>query len=280
MLTDVFNTVAAEMIRFRRRPLAWVVGITWSLQVLLFAYMTPLLIAVLTLHGSARTAVLSELVPAHLDFTTASSFPLFGGAVMLILGAFVTGTEFRWRTWATILTQQPARAEVVLGKVLATFLVVALIVLASYVVALVASLAIGLSVEGGAQPPPAGRLLASLLVSLLVSWAWAAVGMFLGVLFRGATAAIAVGLIYSLGLENVILSFSGFFSALQPVRAILLGANAGSLVSSLSPAQVAAQHVPGVVAVVGAGQATLVLLLYLLVAVGLSIALVARRDVA
>jgi ABC-type transport system involved in multi-copper enzyme maturation permease subunit len=257
-----------------------VVGICWSAQVLLFAYVTPFLIGELTLHGSARAAVVDQLVLGHVDLTAASSFPLFGGAVMLILGAFLTGTEYRWRTWATILTQQPSRVEVVLGKVLATMVVVAIVVLASYVVAVVASIAVGLAIGHGLQPPSVGRFGLSMLVAFLISCVWAVVGMFLGILFRGATAAVAVGLFYALGLENVILSFSSLFHALQPVREFLLGANAGSLVAALAPADLPAARVPGVLSVVGAGQATVALFIYLLLAVFLSALLVRRQDVA
>jgi ABC-2 type transport system permease protein len=105
--------------------------------------------------------------------------------------------------------------------------------------------------------------------------------MFLGVVFRSSTAALAVGLIYCLALENMISGFSTVLHVLSPLRPLLLGVNSGSLVAALGAAtQSAPDGTPGVVSVVGGTQATAALLIYALGTFGLCLFLLQRRDVA
>ena len=40
---------------------------------------------------------------------------MFGGALMMVLGAIVAGNGYGWGTWKTVLTQGPSRRSVVDG---------------------------------------------------------------------------------------------------------------------------------------------------------------------
>jgi len=283
-MSDTVSAVASEFIKSGRRPAIWIVSACWTAQVVLFAYLVPFLILQTAPNTSAtatRTLLLGRLLPGNVDLTTAASFPIFGGAVMLILGVLLVGAEYRWGTWSTILTQGPSRLAILLGKFLSSALIVAIIVVISYVAAILVSIALAIAMHATLQAPPVGRLALSLGVAILISYAWISLGMFLGVVFRSSTAALAVGLIYCLALENMISGFSSVLHVLSPVRPLLLGVNSGSLVAALGAAtQSAPDGTPGVVSVVGGTQATATLLIYALGTFGLCLYLLQRRDVA
>jgi ABC-type transport system involved in multi-copper enzyme maturation permease subunit len=215
------------------------------------------------------------------DLTTAASFPIFGGAMMLILGVLLMGAEYRWATWSTLLMQGPSRLAILLGKSLSSALIVAIIVVISYVAAMVVSTALGITMHRALQAPSVSRLALSVVVAILVSYAWLSLGMFLGVVFKSSTAALGVGLIYSLALENLMSSVSSVIHVFGPLRQLLLGVNSGSLVAVLGAAtQSAPGGTPGVVSVVGGTQATVALLAYVLGTFWLCLFLLQRRDVA
>lgn len=283
-MIDIVSAVAAEFIKSGRRPAIRIVGACWMVQIVLFAYLVPFLILQTAPNTSAtptRALLLGKLLPGNVDLTTAASFPIFGGAVMLILGVLLVGAEYRWGTWSTILTQGPSRLAILLGKFLSSALIVAIIVVISYVAAMLVSVALGIAMHARLQAPPIGRLALSLTVAILISYAWISLGMFLGVVFKSSTAALAVGLIYSLALENMISGFSSVLHVLSPLRQLLVGVNSGSLVAALGAAtQSAPDGTPGVVSVVGGTQATVALLIYALGTFALCLVLLQRRDVA
>ena len=96
--------------------------------------------------------------------------PMFGGALMMVLGAIVAGSGYGWGTWKTVFTQGPSRTSATLGSLVALAMLVvarrrghAGVVLR--VVALVAA------VESQAVAwPSAGDLAVS--VPAPASWSW------------------------------------------------------------------------------------------------------------
>jgi ABC-type transport system involved in multi-copper enzyme maturation permease subunit len=283
-MTDAMSAVAGEFTKSGRRPAIWIVGACWTAQIVLFAYLVPFLIiqtAQSTSTAAIRQPLIEKLLPGNVDLTTAAAFPIFGGAIMLILGVLLVGAEYRWGTWSTILTQGPSRLAILLGKSVSSALIVAIIVVISYLAAMLVSIALAIATHRTLQAPPIGRLALSLMVAILISYAWLSLGMFLGIVFRSSTAALAVGLIYGLALENLISSVSSVTQVLSPLRKLLLGVNSGSLVAVLGAAtQSAPDGTPGVVSVVGGSQATATLLIYVLGTFGLCLFLLQRRDVA
>ncbi|PSL01629.1 ABC-type transport system involved in multi-copper enzyme maturation permease subunit [Haloactinopolyspora alba] len=271
----------AETLLLRHRLAPLVVGGSWIALVLAFAFGVPYIVySTLDPDATAdRADLLETLVPAAVDSTSVSSYPMFGGAIMLILGVLVTGPEYRWGTWTARLSQGPGRAQVVLAKIAAGVLAVIAIAVAAAVTSAVASAVIA-SVEGEPLNWPAPvEMLASLGGAVLISATWMSVGAALGVLFRGTSVALAVGLVWTLGLENAIAGLAGVIGALEPVRAVLLGTASGSLVAGLGAPTQGDGGTPGVVDHLTPAAACAVLAVYLVASTVLAVALVRRRDI-
>ncbi|NDL60161.1 hypothetical protein [Phytoactinopolyspora mesophila] len=278
----MINAFASETTLLRNRPMPLVVGGGWVAMVLAFAFGVPYIVysTLDPVDAQAdRADLLDALVPASLDATSASSYPLFGGALMLILGVLITGPEYRWNTWTARFTQGPSRTQVILAKVaagtVAVFVIAVVVVLASAAASMLIA-----TIEGESLIlPPAGDVLASVGAATLISTAWMTVGAALGVIFRGTTVALAVGLLWTLGLENAVSGLAGMFSMLEPLRAVLLGPASGSLVASLGARTQGDGGTPGVVDYVSAPVACLVLAAYIALSTTVAVAVIRRRDV-
>ncbi|NEE03714.1 ABC transporter permease subunit [Phytoactinopolyspora halotolerans] len=278
----MINAFASETLLLRRRPMPLVVGGAWTIMVLAFAFGVPYIVySVLdpATEQADRAELLDTLIPASVPATSASSYPLFGGALMLILGVLMTGPEFRWNTWTARFTQGPSRTDVILAKIavgaVATFVIAVIVAaastLASFIIALVEGAPTGL--------PSAADLVASVGAATLISTAWMSVGAALGVVFRGTTVALAVGLLWTLGLENAISGLAGMLSALEPVRAVMLGTASGSLVSSLGAPTQGEGGTPGVVDDLSTSAACVVLVAYAVISTVVALAVSRRRDI-
>ncbi|HWM01758.1 MAG TPA: ABC transporter permease, partial [Actinophytocola sp.] len=166
------TALRAELFATRRRPGVWVVGGVWLGLTIVFGMAVPYIVY-LAISGSADpqgdpAKLLATLLPDRLVPTTLSLFPLFGSAIMLIMGAVLAGGEFRWGTWGTLLTQGPSRTAVVLGKLGALAVALAGVAVATFVTvgAIGAVLA---AVEGKSMAwPDAGRIAAGLGCAWLV----------------------------------------------------------------------------------------------------------------
>jgi ABC-type transport system involved in multi-copper enzyme maturation permease subunit len=276
----VINAVAAEALLMRKRLAPVIVGATWVLMVVGFAFAVPYIVySVLDPADASRAELLRILLPAAFASTSLSSYPLFGGAIMLILGVLVTGSEYRWRTWTARLSQGPGRVQVLLAKLVIGVMVTTVIAVVAALAAAVASAVIA-AVEGRpADWPSMTSLLGSLGAAVLISAAWMSVGAALGVIFRGTTVALAVGLLWTLGLENALSGLAGVIPAIEPVRNILLGSASGSLVGSLGAPTQGDGGTPGVVDYLSAPAACLVLVAYLVVTTTAAAVLIHRRDI-
>ena len=56
---------------------------------------------------------------------------MFGGAIVMILGALAVGSGYGWGTWKTVYTQGPSRAAAFGGTLLTLLVLVAGLVLAT-----------------------------------------------------------------------------------------------------------------------------------------------------
>ena len=75
--------------------------------------------------GSPPEVLLEGTLPERLVQNALSGLPLFGGALVLTLGALVAGGEYGWGTLKTLLVQGPRRLTVLTGQLLALLLVLA-----------------------------------------------------------------------------------------------------------------------------------------------------------
>lgn len=277
----------AELLKLRKRPATWILlGVVLGLTQL-FGYVLPYS-SWLTSDQNFQTqglnpqAVLAGTLPGELVPTSLGGFPVFAGALALILGALATGSEYGWGTWQTALTQRPTRLAVYGGKLLALAASTLGIVLATF--ALNATVAgVIATVESRALDYPSVVELAQGIGSgWLILGMWAGLGAVLGFAFRGVALPIGLGVVWVLGVENLVSAVAGsLLTSLRSLRDLLPGVNAGSLVWSLAPGGGSSGDVPpGVSDAVTGGRATLGLALYVIAFAVAGAALIRRRDVA
>jgi ABC-type transport system involved in multi-copper enzyme maturation permease subunit len=230
--------------------------------------------------GQTAAELLADILPARLVPNTLGGFPMFAGAIALIIGAIVTGSEYGSGTLKTILTQRPRRPSVLTGKLLAiatTVLVLVLIVFAlnatwSWVIA---------ATEGrpAAWPSPLD-LVQGVGAGWLVLATWAFLGALLGVLFRSTSLAVGLGLVWALAVENLLRGFANLVGFVDVIQKGLPGTNAGSLVAFLgAPTLDQPGGTPGVTAAVGGTQAVVVLVLYVVGLAAIAGISLQRQDV-
>ena len=278
---------AAELLKVGRRPAMWLVAVVWLVLSLVFGYLFPYLSYRGAPTGPAAGAgeasaeqVLAEALPANLVPTAIQGFPVFAGALALLLGVLSAGSEYGWGTWKTILAQGPGRLAVLGGKLGALGLVLLLVVLATFAVAAPASWLVAWVESQPLRWPPLAELAQGLAAGWLVVAMWGWAGMFLGILVRGTSLAIGLGLVWTLAVENLARGFASLLAAIDTLQRWLPGTNAGSLAAAVGvPVQGAPGGTPGVTATVDGTRATLVLATYLVAFTAVAAVLLQRRDV-
>lgn len=265
----------------------WLVAVVWLVLSLVFGYLFPYLSYRGAPTGPAAGAgeasaeqVLAEALPANLVPTAIQGFPVFAGALALLLGVLSAGSEYGWGTWKTILAQGPGRLAVLAGKLGALGLVLLLVVLATFAVAAPASWLVAWVESQPLRWPPLAELAQGLAAGWLVVAMWGWAGMFLGILVRGTSLAIGLGLVWTLAVENLARGFASLLAAIDTLQRWLPGTNAGSLAAAVGvPVQGAPGGTPGVTATVDGTRATLVLATYLVAFTAVAAVLLQRRDV-
>ncbi|WP_336033751.1 ABC transporter permease [Geodermatophilus sp. FMUSA9-8] len=272
--------VGAELLKLRRRPATWVLLGLWPALQLVFSLLIPYISYTRgsSYEGSPPEVLLASTLPDRLVGNALSGLPLFGGALLLTLGALLAGSEYGWGTLKSLLAQGPRRTTVLAGQLLALVTVLAATVALSFALTAAVSAAIAGAESAPADWPGLAELARGFGGGLLVATTWGALGVLLGTALRGTALAIGLGLVWVLAVESLVVNVAapllGFFDALQRG---LPGVNAGSLVAALAGGDV---RTPGVVAVVDGGQAAWVLAAFLAAATALTALLLARRDLA
>jgi ABC-2 type transport system permease protein len=284
-MSEITTVAGAELAKLARRPATWVLlgaGIALS-QV--FGFLIPYL-SYRTgsggemSDGSTPEQLLQGTLPSQVVTNATAAFPVFAGALALVLGVLVAGSEFTGGTLKTLLTQAPRRSAVFGGQVVALVAAVGLGVLALF--ATCAASAAGIAVVEN-QPmdwPALGDLASGLASGWAVMAMWAVLGAALGALLRAVALPIGLGVVWILGIENLVSAVANTsLTALQPLRDVLPGVNAGSLMTSVLPPQSGALP-PGVQATVGGGRGLVTVLAYAVVAAAALIMVGRHRDVA
>jgi ABC-2 type transport system permease protein len=278
------RSVQAELLRLRKWPAVWVTVGAWMALAAMFGYLFNYLAyktgdTSFSNEGSTSQGLLAELMPANVPDVLIQGTPMFGGALMMVLGAIVAGNGYGWGTWKTVFTQGPSRTSVVLGSLAATTLVVAGVVLATLAMSFGISSAIAVSESQTIDWPSLGSVGAGVGAGFLVLEMWMLAGFLLGTLARGPALSVGLGLVWALVLENLLRGVGALLDPVEAFTRVLPGTAAGSLVGSLIEVTPGGDGTPGVLDTLSGTQATWTLAAYLLLLPLATIALVRRRDV-
>jgi len=270
------DDIRAEGRKLIRRPAIWaLLAIALGLSVT-FTYLIPYAGYAGGTSGPRADRGLAAMLPDQLVGNSIGGLPVFLGALMLILGVLAVGSEYVWGTWKTVLTQDPARLRVYAAKLVTICLAALAGVLAVFAAGAPASLAVAFAEDRPIHWPGAGDLLAGIGAGWLIAAMWTVLGALLGVALRGVALPVGLGLVWLLAVQNLLaLIAAPLLDSVAQLQKGLPGPNAGSVVA----APVANTDTPGVDALVGGGQAVLVVAAYLLVFAALGGVLLRRRDI-
>ncbi|MGC4746659.1 ABC transporter permease subunit [Micromonospora sp. DT201] len=276
-------SVRAAWFADRKRPAVWTITLTWIALALAFGVGVPYLVH-LALAGDPKQAddaasLLDAVLPGQLVPTSIALFPLFGGAIVVILGAVVVGNEYRWGTLNLIFTQRPRRAQVLAGHAVALCALTLLLVALTFAALAAVTALLGLAEGRGLDWPPADDLAKAVAAAWLICSAHASLGFFLAIAFRSTATAIAVGLVWTLVLENAISGLALVLNPLELVQKLLLAPSSGALAGALGARSQFEGGTPGVIESAGPLLPVIVLLGYVVLMFGLGTWLAVRRDV-
>jgi ABC-2 type transport system permease protein len=269
--------VLAELLVLRKRAATWILLGLWTLMGVFFAYVVPY-----ALEPEDATGGLRAFLPESLAGTLLEGFPFFGGVFALMLGVFAVGSEYGWDTLKSLFTQGPGRLQVFGSKLAALAIVLVPFAVAVFAFGAMASLVIARIEDAPATFPSAWLLLRAMAGGWLILFAWAALGVLLGVLTRGTSLAIGVGILYALVIEGLLSAFADSVSVLEPLTQAFLRANGYSLAAALGASVDAFEaNGPGAYSgpIVGSAQALAVLVASAAAFAGLAALVLRRRDV-
>jgi ABC-2 type transport system permease protein len=269
--------VNAELLVLRKRAATWILLGIWTLLGVFFAYVVPYALDPEDVTGGIR-----QFLPESLAGTLIDGFPFFGGVFALMLGVFALGSEYTWDTLKALFTQRPGRLRVFAAKLAALAIVLIPFVLVLFAAGAAASLVIA-QIEGASTSfPSAWLLLRAIAAGWLILIPWAALGVLLGVLTRGTSLAIGIGILYALVIEGLLSAFADSVSLFEPLTQVFLRANGYSLAEALGASVESIQASgPGAYSgpIVGSAQALAVLVATAATFAALAALVLRRRDV-
>lgn len=271
---------SAELFKIRKRTAYWLIAAVWMTMTLLFGYVFRYLDYRGDPTGPDAGEVLAEALPASLVTSAIQGFPMFAGALAMLVGVLCAGSEHDWDTMKMLFTQGPARLSVLAGTVAALLTTMLAIVLATFAVAGGASWLVAMVTSRPVDWPPAGSIATGVLAGWLIVSVWAMGGLFLATAVRRTALAAGLGLAWALAVENLMRLFAAAAGPIEVLQRFSPGTNAGSLAAALGVTQQGRlTGTPGVVAAVGGTQATIVLVAYVVVFAVISAVTTRRRDV-
>jgi len=274
------NSFRAELLLVRKRAATWVLLAVALFQTLLFTYVLPYSSYLSGPAGGRSPADLRALLPESVASSVVGGFPFYFGVLALILGALVFGSEYGWGTLKTSLMQQPSRLRLFLAKQAAVGLVLALFVVAIFVVGAIASYVVAAREGAAVAWPPVWDIVRSLGAGWLILTLWGLFGGVLAILSRGTALAIGLGIVYGLVVEGLITGFGSSIAVLRDVAQAFLRTNGYSLIAPLRHG-LAEVEGPGAFSgpFVDAWQALFVIMAYLIAFGAISAWILGQRDV-
>ncbi|NUS44071.1 MAG: ABC transporter permease subunit [Mycobacteriaceae bacterium] len=283
-MSDLIAAVKAETLRLRRWPAFWVLLAAWLALNLTFTYVFNYIAyrsgsAGRMSNGLPRDQLLGQMLPAAVPEVFTQGMALFGGALMLVLGALATGSGYGWGTWKTALTQGPSRITVIGATIVALAGTVVALVAVVYLVDTGVAALIASSESQSAAPAAIGRTLAGMGSAIMILAMWTLAGALIGAAARGPALAVGLGLVWVLVVENLLRGVASLLGALKPVTDYLPGTAAGSLAGAMRTVR-APTATPGVLDTLTATQSVATLAAYLTAFTAMTAYLVHRRDLA
>jgi ABC-2 type transport system permease protein len=272
------RNVTAELLVLRKRAATWILLGIWTFLGIFFAYVIPY-----ALDPEDSPGGLEQFLPQSLAGTLIAGFPFFGGVFALMLGVFAFGSEYGWDTLKTLFTQRPGRLRVFAAKLAALGLVLIPFVLVLFAAGAVASVVIAQIEDAPVSWPSAWLLVRALGAGWLILAVWAALGVLLGIVTRGTSLAIGVGILYALVIEGLLSAFADSVGVLEPLTNVFLRANGYSIAVALGASVDSIESSgPGSYSgpLVGSVQAAAVIVACVAAFVVVAGSLLRRRDVA
>ncbi|WP_067820340.1 ABC transporter permease subunit [Nocardia inohanensis] len=282
-MTDLMAATRAELLRLRKWPAFWIVLGTWILLNLTFAYLFNYL-AYTTgdssrmSNGQPREVLLQLMLPAAVPEVFTQGMAMFGGALMLVLGALATGSGYGWGTWKTVLSQGPSRAAAAGGVLVSLAATVIALVLVAFVVDTGVAALIGGTEGRSLALPSIGRIVLGIASGTAILGMWTLAGAVIGVIARGPALAVGLGLVWVLVVENLLRGVAGIFSPIAAITDHLPGTAAGSLAGSLRTT--GGPATPGVLDALSRNESLITLAVYVALFVAGTVFLIRRRDMA
>jgi ABC-2 type transport system permease protein len=277
----VMGSYSAELLKFRRRPAVWVVMTLWLALAMTFTYLFPYLSYRSATNPRAAQRMLADLLPSAVPGHVLTGYPMWGGALIVVLGALYLGSEYGWGTVKTMLSNRPGRFTFYLAQLATLVTALAGLVVVDFLLSGLVSVLIARSADAAPDLPAAGDVVRAMAAGWLILIMWCAFGGGLAILIRGTALSIGLGLVWVLAIESLIRGTASLVGAIGEVEKVLPGVNAGSLVSALgaSTGLSGSAAGTGVAAVVGGGQALWVVVLYALAFAAAGAAVLRWRDV-
>jgi ABC-2 type transport system permease protein len=281
----VLHSARADLLRLRKWPAVWVTIGAWLALNAMFAYLFNYVTyssgnTNFSTQGESRAQLLAGLLPSGLPDTLPQGMPLFGGAIMMVLGAIIAGNGYGWGTWKTVLTQGPSRMSTLAGSLSATTVFVAGVVVATLVTDYAMSLAVAVTESQSTALPAFADLAESVGIAFLVMEMWALAGYLLGTVARSPAVSVGLGLVWALVVEQLLRGVGGSLSWVDSFTHVLPGTAAGSLVGQMIGVDPGSPDAtPGLLDALSYGRALATVAAYLVLLPLVTGWLVRRRDV-
>ncbi|MFE7718687.1 ABC transporter permease [Nocardia rhizosphaerihabitans] len=278
---DLWASMRAESVRLGRWPAFWIVLGVWVLLNLTFAYLFNYLAYTSGESGAMsdglpRDVLLGQLMPAAVPEVFTQGMAMFGGALMLILGALAVGSGYGWGTWKTVFTQGPSRPAAVGGLLVSLVVVVVALVCVAFAVDLGVASLIATSEGQPLSLPSLERSVLGIISGTAILSMWTLAGALIGAIARGPALAVGLGLVWVLVVENLLRGVAAIFGPIETFTDLLPGTAAGSLAGAMRT--VSGPATPGVLDILTRGESLALLTAYVLAFAGGTIWLMSRRD--
>ncbi|QLY31433.1 ABC transporter permease [Nocardia huaxiensis] len=280
-MNDLISSTRAELLRLRKWPAFWIVLGVWILLNLTFAYLFNYL-AYTTgdssrmSNGQPREVLLQLMLPAAVPEVFTQGMAMFGGALMLVLGALAVGSGYGWGSWKTVLTQGPSRVAALGGMVNSLAVTVVSLVVVAFVVDTGVAALIAATEGQSLALPAVSKILAGIVSGSAILGMWTLAGAFIGAIARGPALAVGLGLVWVLVVENLLRGVAGIFTPIEVLTDYLPGTAAGSLAGSMRTT--GGPATPGVVDILTRTESLVALAVYVAIFAAGTVFLIRRRD--